>query len=614
MSRRRPRVRVPSLPPRSVYMNVAPKIMTNQDVAKILRNVAAAYMIRDEKKYLFQLLAYQKAADAIAHLPIELKDLLKDGEKIPGIGPSIHSHLLELYKTGRVKHFDEILNGVPASVFPLLDVTTLGPKKAYKLVAELKLKDPDTIFEDLKKAASDGRIAELETFGEKSQADILRALEEFKLGKTKSNRMALPYAFELAKKVEKYLRESKYTEQVFPLGSLRRMRDTIGDIDFAVASKKPNEIINHFVNYPNIERVIEKGSMSSSILVSGGRQIDIIAQTPETFGSLLQHFTGSKYHNVALREYALTKGYSLSEKGIKLLKQKGQPSRTFKTEDEFYEFLGMQTPPPEIRENKGEIELAETNKLPSLVQPKDIKGDIHIHSSYPVEPSHDMGVNSMEEMLTYAKKLDYEYLAFSEHNPSTSNHTQNRIYSILAERKEKIEQLRESNKNVHVINLLEVDILPSGELAIDDEAFKYIDGAIVSIHSVFKTPREEMTKRVLIGLSHPKARILAHPSGRLINQRDGYELDYDEIFDFCIKNNKAIEINAWPTRLDLVDSLVFEARVRGVKFVINTDAHASDQMDNMFYGVSVARRGWCEPKDVLNTLPYEKFNSWLLNN
>ena len=214
-------------------------------------------------------------------------------------------------------------------------------------------------------------------------------------------------------------------------------------------------------------------------------------------------------------------------------------------------------------------------------------------------------------MLKRAAELGYEYLGFSEHNPSTSNHTKSQVYSILARRKDKIEQIRKSIKNVHVINLLEVDILPYGDLAIDDKAFEYIDAAIVSIHSVFKTPKKEMTTRVLNGLSHPKARIFAHPSGRLINQREGYELDYDRIFEYCIKNNKAIEINAWPTRLDLTDQLVFEARKLGVKFVINTDAHATFQMDNMFYGVSVARRGWCEPKDILNTLPYEEFYKWL---
>ena len=584
--------------------------MTNQDVAKILQHVAAAYTIKDERKYLFQKLAYQKASDIIAHLPTELKDMLKEKEKIPGVGPSIHTHLEELYSTGKVKHFDEILGSVPAAVFPLLDVTTLGPKKAYKLVSALKLSNPDTVVEDLIKAAKADKISGLETFGEKSQADIIQALEEYKLGKTKSNRMALPYAFELAKKVEAYLKEDKNAIKISPLGSLRRMRDTIGDIDFAVATKNPKESIEHFTKYPNVERIIEQGTASSSILVSGGRQIDIIAQTPETFGSLLQHFTGSKYHNVALREYALKNGWSLSEKGIKLLKVKDQPMKTFKTEEEFYEFLKMQTPPPEIRENKGEIELAIQKKLPKLVELSDIKGDLHVHSSYDLEPSHDLGKNTMQQMINYAKKFKYEYIGFSEHNPN-SMHSKKEILSILTKRKEYIEQIKASNKDIHIINMLEVDILPDGNLAIDDDAAELIDGAIVSIHSVFKTQKEEMTKRALKGLSHPKARIFAHPSGRLINQRTGYELDYEAIFEFAVKNNKAIEINAWPTRLDLIDTLVYEAREKGVKFVINTDAHANSHMDNMFYGVSVARRGWCEPKDILNTLSYKDFYNWL---
>jgi DNA polymerase (family 10) len=218
----------------------------------------------------------------------------------------------------------------------------------------------------------------------------------------------------------------------------------------------------------------------------------------------------------------------------------------------------------------------------------------------------------MQQMVNKAKSLNYDYLGFSEHNPSIKNHTNRQIYSILSRRKTYIDQIKESNKNIHIINLLEIDILPSGDLAIDDKSFKQIDGAIVSIHSLFQTPKEEMTNRVLKGLSHPKARILAHPSGRLINQRQGYDLDYDKIFDFCLKNNKAIEINAWPTRLDLVDSLVFEARKLGVQFVINTDSHALSHMDNMLYGVSVARRGWCTKQDILNTLPYDKFVKWLL--
>ncbi len=585
--------------------------MTNNDAAKLLRNVGAAYSLKDERKYIFQSLAYQKASDTIAHLPTELSDMLKSGEKIPGVGPSIHEHLEELYKNGSSKHFDEVLSGVPEAVFPLLDVVSLGPKKAYKLVTALKLKSAKTVFGDLKKAAVDGRIAELESFGEKSQKDIIRAIDEFGKGVGKTTRMPLPYAFELAKKIETYLKADKNTVSVFPLGSLRRMKDTTGDLDFAVGTKDPAKTIEHFVKYPNIDRVIEKGPTSSSILVSGGRQVDIIAQTPDTFGSLLQHFTGSKYHNVALREYAIKHGWSLSEKGIKLTGKKGAPMKTFKTEESFYKFLGMQTPPPEMRENKGEIEAALAGKLPKLVELKDIIGDFHIHSNYPIEPSHDMGQNTMQNMLDYAKKLNYEYLAFSEHNPNNSKHTQKQILGIMKRRFEYIEQIKKSNKNIRVINMLETDILPSGDLAISDEALEYVDATIVSIHSVFKTPKDEMTNRVLKGLSHPKAKILAHPSGRLINQREGYQLDYEKVFSYCLERDIAIEINAWPTRLDLVDSLVFEAREMGVKFVVDTDAHATHQMDNMFYGISVARRGWCEAKDIINTWEYEKVAKWL---
>lgn len=585
--------------------------MTNQDIAKILKNVAAAYSIRDEKKHLFQIIAYQKASDVINHLPQEIKDLIKSNQKIPGIGPSIRSHIEELLKTGKVKHFENVMREVPKSVFPLLDVTTLGPKKAFKLVSALKLNNPDSVIQDLIKAAHGNRISSIPTFGQKSQEDIITALSEYRLGKTKSKRMVLPYAFELAKRVEAYLKQNRFARQVFPLGSLRRMKSTVGDIDFAVASDNGKEIINHFVKYPGTERVIEKGQTSSSILVSGGRQVDLLVQDEDSFGALLQHFTGSKYHNVALREFALKKGMSLSEKGIKIKENNKQILKIFKTEESFYNFLGLDWIPPEIRENKGEIELAIDHRLPNLLRLEDIKGDLHIHSNFPIEPSHDLGVNSMEEMAEKAKNLGYEYIGFSEHNPSASNHKKSEIYSILARRKKKIEQINENNKFIRILNLLEVDILPSGELAIDDKSFEYIDAAIVSVHSVFKSPPDKMTARILKGLSHPKAKILAHPSGRKINQREGYELDWDKLFDFCLKNNKAIEINAWPTRLDLEDNLVFEARQLGVKFVISTDSHATEHMHNMSYGVSVARRGWCTKGNILNTLPYEKFNDWL---
>lgn len=586
--------------------------MTNKEIVHLLRSVAAAYTIKDEKKYKFQIIAYQKAADTVEHASTELKNLYeqKSLENLSGIGPTIKSRLEELFSTGKVTHFEDVLSGISPAVFPLLDIPTFGPKKAFKLVTHFNLSDPLTVIADVRKLAENGQISELESFGEKSQADIIQAIDEYGKGTTKTNRMILSYAFSLANEVLEYLQKSKHVIQAFPLGSLRRMSSTVGDIDIAVASDTPDLVIEHFVGFPAKERVIEKGPTTASLLIGGGRHVDLLVLPASQFGSLLQHFTGSKHHNVALREYALKKGLSLSERGIKLIKDNKRLIE-FDKEEKFYEYLGLQWIPPEMRENLGEIELALKNKLPKLVELKDIKGDMHIHSDYPIDSSHDYGNASMEKMLEKAIALGYEYFGFSEHNPSVMNHSKDEIYSILARRKDKIDQIKLSNKNIRVINLLEVDILASGELALDEKALGYVDACIVSIHSSFNTPRDSMTKRILGGLAHPKAKIFAHPTGRLLNQRSGYEADWDRLFSFVVENNKALEINAWPERLDLPDIMVKEAKDNGVKFVIDTDSHALSHMDNMFYGVSVARRGWLEPHHVLNTLPAASFEKWI---
>ncbi len=571
--------------------------MTNTEIADLLRKVAASYTILDENKYRFQIIAYQKAADSIAGETTQIKDLVKENklEELPGVGPTIKSHLEELITTGKVKHFDIIASSVPQAVFPLLKIPTFGPKKAFKLVSHFKLTNEKTVVKDVEKLAKTGKIAELEGFGEKSQSDILRAISEFSKGFGKTTRMVLPYASEIAQNILSYLKKHKDVKESLPLGSLRRQVATVGDIDIAVATEKPKEVLEYFTNYPYKERIIEKGSISASILTSGGHQVDVMTQPASSFGSLLQHFTGSKNHNVHLREYALRKGLSLSEKGIKRKMANGKwQMANYSTEEAFYKALSMPWIPPEIREDTGEIEAALSNKLPNLIELKDIKGDLHIHSSFPIEPSHDMGEDSMEIMLKKAGELGYEYLGFSEHNPSNSKHSKSQMHSILARRKEKIEQLNKSTKNVRVINLLETDILPNGDLAIDEKCLDTLDATLVSIHSVFNMNKKEMTKRVLKGLSHPKAKILTHPTGRLLNERPGYELDFEQIFDFCKKNNKALEINSWYKRLDLPDILVHEAIKQGIKMIINTDSHAVDQMNLMQYGVSVARRGWAE--------------------
>src|SRR3990167_2022310 len=585
--------------------------MGNEQISKLLRNIAVAYTIKNEKKFRFQIIAYQKASDTIKNLTSEIKEYYKEDrlDELSGIGTSIRGHLIELFQKVRVKQFEWALKDIPQSVFVLIDVPGFGPKRAYKLVNEFNLTNPKTAIEDLEKIAEQGKIASLSGFGEKSQSDIIRSISEFRLGKGKTTKMILPYALEIAEKIIEYLKTCRDVKKAEPLGSLRRKSPTVGDIDIAVASYNPESVISHFISYPHKERVMEKGDITASMLVSGGRQVDLMVQPPESFGSLLQHFTGSKSHNIALREFAIKKGLSLSEYGIKSGRYK--KIRKYDTEERFYDALEADWIPPEIRENTGEIELAVSHKLPQLIELGDIKGDLHIHSSFPIEPSHDLGKNSIEEMMTKAKELGYEYIGFSEHNPSISKHESSEVYAIISKRNKNIEQINSNINNVRIFKLLEVDILPNGSLAIDNKCLDLLDGAIVSIHSLFNMNKHTMTKRILKGLSHKKAKILAHPTGRMLNERPGYELNWNEVFAFCKKFNKALEINSWPARLDLPDDLIRQAIQNGVRLVINTDSHSTAEMNLMRYGVAMARRGWAGKNDILNTLGYNHFMKWL---
>ena len=587
-------------------------IMTNHEVARLLRNIAAAYILQNENR--FKIIAYQNAADSIEHLSANIEDLGRSGKlkNIPGIGSSIASHLDELFTTGKSRHFESVLKQIAPAVFPLLDLPGFGAKKAAKLVTALKLNRASEAIKDLYNAAKLGKIASIPDFGEKSQQDILEAILRFQKQGQKEKRMALPLAHTLAMEIVDYLKSSPFVLKIETLGSLRRMVATIGDIDLAVATKNPEAVLDHFVSYPKFGKLIERGSGGASIILGGGQHVDLRVIKPPAWGSMLQYFTGSKSHNIRLREFALKKGLSLNEYGIKNLKTK--KLMEFASEDEFYRYLGLSLIPPQIREDRGEIEAALKGRLPQLVSLSNIRGDLQIHSSYDLHPSHDLGKNSMEEIVAKAKSLGYEYIAFSEHNPSVSKHSIQQIIDIMKRRKDKIEQIKESTKSVRILNLLEIDINTTGELALPEEAFDYIDAALVSIHSSFNQSKDQMTKRVLSGLSHPKAKILAHPTGRLINEREGISLDFSQIFDHAQKNNKAIEINSYPNRLDLPDILVIEAKKYGIKFTLGTDSHDISGMDLMKYGVSVARRGWLAPDDIWNTKSYNEIYKWLTNN
>lgn len=578
------------------------KDMTNGELAELLRAVAASYQIDNEAKNKFKTIAYNKAADAIEHLGMEAKDIFKEGnlDDVSGIGPSIAEHLAEIFKTGQSEHFGKILRGIPKAALELLQIEGIGPKKAYRLAQELNLPEKNTL-EALKNLAEKGEIAKMPGFGEESQNDILTAIGEYR--EKPPARMLLSTAEEYANNIIEWMKKEKAVERIDKLGSLRRKAPTIGDIDLSAATDKPEAVIERFVNYQNKVRVINKGEKSASLLLPGNVRADLKVESTKTYGALLQHFTGSKYHNVALREYSLKKGMSLSEHGIKI----NGKLTSIEDEEKFYKKLGMAWIPPELREGIGEIEAAIKGKLPKLIELKDIKGDLQMHSSYDIETSHDVGVSSMEELILKARELNYEYIAFTEHNPSQRGHNHTQINDILKRKREKVTHVNTREKNFRAFNSLEIDMLPDGRLPVDNEGLENLDFALVSIHSSFKQPREEMTKRVLAALSHSKVKIFAHPTARLLEKREGVELNWEKIFDFCLKSNKWIEINADPHRLDLPDFLIRDAVKLGVKLTLGTDSHHAEGLDNMRYGVAMARRGWATKNNIVNTLSLQEF-------
>ncbi len=610
-------------------LNTSIPTFSNQYISEILRSIAAVYLLKNENR--FRIIAYEKAADTVEHLSRNLHDVWREGRspKLPGIGPAISAHLHELFETGKSPYFEEVLGSIPSTVFVLMKVPGIGPKKAFKLVQTLRLFSNDTIIEDLKKAAEAGQIATIESFGSKSEQDILASLGHYQKSKGSANRLPMAIAFSEALKLTTYLKECKAIKRVDALGSLRRMVSTIGDVDIAVVmdDKDGEEVIKHFIGYPDKLSIDNAGTNKASIIVPPNLRVDLRIQNKQSYGSMLQYFTGSKAHNIKLREFALKKGYSLSEWGIKKItndevritnenaKNKADEySLKFDNEKDFYEFLGLQYVPPEIREGTNEVELAAKHQLPTLVEVKDIKGDFHIHSSYTDMPSsHDYGINSYEEIVNQAISCNYEYVGFADHNPKISDTTEEEIVAYMKARKQHIDQLFRSKNmpNFKYFIGLECDIQPSGELALPDSAFEYVDYLVVSIHSSFQQDINTMTERVLKALSKPKVKIFGHPTGRLIGKRDGYELHWDKIFNFVSEKNIALEINSTPQRLDLPEILVREGKDRGVKFFINTDAHATVQMENMFYGVSVARRGWLEKEHVINTMSLKEMEEWI---
>lgn len=557
------------------------KIWTNLEIAKLLHSVSAALSLSKEEDNKFRIIAYERAADAIEHASSEIKDLWDDHklEELAGVGKTIAGYLDELFKTGQVKHFESILKKYPEAMYELLEISGIGPVTALKLCKEYGI--------NRKHSA----ISKLEKIAKKEKMDkISSAIIEYK---NRTNRLLLDVAERIAGEVIDWIKKCDAVRRIDALGSLRRQASTVGDLDFAVCTNTPKAVIDHFMKFKKVSRVVESGEASASVIISGGREVDLMVAPVESYGALLQHFTGSKFHNIKLRELAMKKKFTLSEKAL------------FDTEEKLYNFFNLQYIPPELREGNDELEVT----IPKLVELSDIKGDLQMHSNFNIEPSHDLGQSSIEELVARSQELGYEYIGITDHNPSVSGHSKQQILDLIKKRTEVIQ----NNKwTIHVFNSLEIDIQTDGRRALPDEALEMLDYACVSIHSSFRGDRQSQTERILRALDHPKVKFLAHPTGRLLQQREGIEIDWDRLFDFCVKNNKWLEIDGWPNRLDLPDVQVREAIKHGVKIVIDTDSHAVDQLRFMKYGVSVARRGWAIKTDIINTWPLNEMKKLIL--
>jgi DNA polymerase (family 10) len=575
--------------------------ISNAKIAKLLRNVAAAMTIKKAGNF-FQIRAYENASDSIEHSTTEIFDLWQEGklDLIPGLGKDMRAYLNELFEKGKVVHFESVTSGLPPIFFDLLDIPGVGPKTAEK-ITNLDVKNLD----DLKNQIVKGDLVK-KGFSAKLAQNILSWLSG---NYHKDKRMLLPYAFAQAQKILQYLKKSEAVLRADSLGSLRRMVATIGDLDFAVCSNKPEEVIKHFTAMPQVSKIIDQGLHRVSVVLQSGINADLIVSRPDSYGALLQHFTGSKNHNIKLRTLALKKGLSLSENGVMKVGDK-KIIRT-KTEEEFYKLLGMDTPFPEIREDTGEIEAAIIHKLPELVTLEDIKGDLHLHSNFPIKnPSHAPGVDPVEEIVKKAQLIGYKYVGVSDHPLGFSTSSEQEKRKWVEMRTKYIQKLNKSTKSIRVLNGLEIDILGNGELSVPDEVLATLDYCIAGIHSGHSNSKEIITKRIISALENPHVDIISHPTNRLINERESSDVDWDKVFNVAGLNNKIMEINSHPVRLDLRDDLVRLAKKYKVKFIISTDAHEVSQMDNMFFGVSVARRGWAQKDDIINTWDWTEFAKW----
>ncbi|MDD4900148.1 MAG: DNA polymerase/3'-5' exonuclease PolX [Candidatus Omnitrophica bacterium] len=569
--------------------------MTNLELAATFRDIANILEIKGEN--VFRIRAYSRAAQNIESLSEDINDYIRDGRlsEIPGIGHDLSERIEEYASTGKIKIYEGLKKSIPEGLIALLSIPSVGPKTAKLLYEKLKIKN----IAGLEKAISANKLQGLFGIKEKTVENIKKGIEIFKRGK---ERMTLAQAAYLADTFVATLKKLPEVKMISPAGSLRRQKETVRDIDILVVSKQPEKVMKTFITGPNVRDVLAHGPTKASVRTKEDVQLDCRVVEEKSFGAALVYFTGSKNFNIKIRQLAIRKKLKVNEYGIFSATKRGRKGAKFvcgRTEEEVFKTLGMSFVPPEMRENNGEIELALKNKLPQLIEQKDIRGDLHAHSTW------SDGGNKIIEMAQAAKKLGYSYIAITDHSQSLKVANGLSIADLKRKKKE-IEQVNKTLKNFRVLFGTEVDIDAQGNIDYPDQVLADFDVVVAAIHTGFKQSSQQLTKRIVRACQNKYVHIIAHPTGRLWGTREPYNISLEEILKVAKETNTHLEINAFPNRLDLNDVECRRAKEVGVKMSIDTDSHETAQLSAMRFGLAVARRGWLERGDVINTLTLEK--------
>jgi len=568
--------------------------MENRELAKIFYDVAHYLEVEG---IAFKPFAYERAAINIESLEEDVEKIYKRGgikalEEIPGVGENIAERIEEYIKTGKIKYYEQLKKKLPIDLNEIIRVEGVGPKRAKVFWQKLGVKN----LKGLERMAKDGKIRRLAGFGEKTEKNILEGITFLKRDR---GRFLLGEIEPIVEEVLEKIKKMKGVKEISVAGSVRRMKETIGDVDLLAVSKNPEKVMGFFISLPGIEKVWGKGATKASIRMKEGFDMDLRVVPEKSYGAALQYFTGSKEHNIATRKIAIDKGLKLNEYGL----FRGSKMIASRSEAEVYKALGLPFIPPELRENEGEIEVGLKGKLPAIIGYDDIKGDLHCHCDW------DGGVNSIEEMAKAAQAMGYEYIGIADHTKFL------RIEHGLDEKK-----LEERNKEIDLINKklqladkklrvlkgCEANIMTDGTIDIKDEALAKLDYVIAGVHSSFKMEKTKMTERIIRAMKNPNVDIISHPTGRIIQHRDEYQIDFNKILKVAKETGTILEINSYPERLDLNDKNIRKAKESGIKMIINTDSHQKDQLRFIEYGIAQARRGWAESKDIINTRSLEK--------